>query len=44
MEGYKIAPHHMAPQGINQLTYDVLNVLWRQTGYISNFFMHTQGW
>lgn len=44
MEGYQIAPQHMAPRGINQLAYDVLHVLWRQQGYVSNFFIHTMRW
>lgn len=44
MEGYQIKPHEMAPRGIKQLTYDVLNVLWRQHGYMSNFTIHTMGW
>lgn len=44
MEGYKIEPHQLAPKGINQLVYDVLNALWRQHGYVSNFTIHTMVW
>lgn len=44
MRGYQIAPHHLAPPGINQLVYDILNVLWRQHGYKSNLTIHTMGW
>lgn len=44
MRGYQIAPHHMAPQGINQLVYDILNVLWRQSQYVSPFTIHTMRW
>lgn len=44
MRGYQIAPRHLAPPGINQLSYDVLNVLWRTAGYVSCFTIQTMRW
>ncbi len=39
-----IPPQHQPPKGIHPLKYAILNALWWQYGYKSNFTVQTMRW